>query len=90
MCVLLGPLSADALCVLLVLLVMLRDVCCKRVVWVRSTEKGLDGEKDGADLEGRGPLVCEEKGFSDIPFIHTERVQGRSRKWECRSNGAVR
>ncbi len=55
--VLLRPLSAHALCVLLVLLVMLRDVGREGVVWVWRAQEGLYGEEDGADLEGRGPFV---------------------------------
>lgn len=29
----------------------------ERVVWVGGAEEGLDGEEDGADLEGGGPVV---------------------------------
>lgn len=30
----------------------------ERVVGVGGAEEGLDGEEDGADLEGGGPVVC--------------------------------
>lgn len=58
--VLLGPLAAHALRVLLVLLVVLRDVCCERIVGVGRGKEGLDREQDGADLEGGGPLVFQD------------------------------
>ena len=60
--VLLGPLSADALRVLLVLLVVLRDVGRERVVRVRRAEERLDRKQHGADLECWGPFVCGERG----------------------------
>lgn len=55
--VLLRPLATDALCVLLVLLVVLRDVGRERVVGVGCAEERLDGQEDGADLQGWRPLV---------------------------------
>ncbi len=62
--ILLGPLAADALRVLLALLVMLRDVGRERVVGVRRGEEGLDREEDGADLQGGRPLVW--KGVASV------------------------
>lgn len=56
--ILLRPLAADALRILLVLLVVLRDVRRERVVRVRRAEERLHGEQHRADLEGRRPLVC--------------------------------
>lgn len=53
------PLAANALRVLLVLLVMLCDVGGERIVRVWRAEQGLYGKQDRADLQGRRPLVCE-------------------------------
>ena len=39
---------------------MLCYVCGEGVIGVRCAEEGLYGEKDGADLERRGPLVCNQ------------------------------
>ncbi|TVU05198.1 hypothetical protein EJB05_48352, partial [Eragrostis curvula] len=33
---------------------------CRRVGSIRTSEKALDGEEDGADVVGRGPLVLED------------------------------
>jgi hypothetical protein len=41
----------------LVILPALSHIVGKRVIGVRGTEEGLDGEKDSADLKGRGPVV---------------------------------
>lgn len=41
----------------LVLLPPLRYIVGERVVWVRRAEECLDGEEDGADLEGGGPVA---------------------------------
>ena len=86
--VLLGPFAADSLRILLVLLVVFRDVCRKRVVGVRRTEKGLDGEEDGADLEGWRPFVCDLKIHEDVDYevitlsrgqLHFTAVEGAGR-----------
>lgn len=44
---------------LLVLLVVFGDVVGERIVWVGRGEQSLDGEQDGSNLKGRGPLVLE-------------------------------
>lgn len=41
----------------LILLPALGDIGCERVVGVGGTEEGLDGEEDGADLEGWRPVA---------------------------------
>lgn len=46
----------------LVFLPALSDVVCERVIWVWSTEKGLDREEDGANLESRGPVAYSSLG----------------------------
>jgi hypothetical protein len=42
---------------ILVLLPSCCDVVGKRVVWVWCAEEGLNGEEDGANLQGRGPVA---------------------------------
>lgn len=37
------------------------DFSGERVVGVGGAEEGLDGEEDGADLKGGGPVVCDHK-----------------------------
>lgn len=56
--VLLGPLAGGRDGGLLVLLPGLGDLGSERVIGVGRTEERLDGEEDGADLEGGGPVVC--------------------------------
>lgn len=41
----------------LILFPTLSNVVGEWVIGVRGTEKGLDGEEDGADLQGGGPVV---------------------------------
>lgn len=41
----------------LILLPALSHIVGERVVRVRGSEEGLDGKKDSADLESRGPVV---------------------------------
>jgi hypothetical protein len=57
LCVLLCPLLRRGNSLGLVLLPRLSYVVGKRVVWVRGAKKGLDGEKDGPDLERRRPVA---------------------------------
>lgn len=45
----------------LILLPALSNIRGERVVGVWRTEEGLDGEEDGADLEGWGPVA-----FGDV------------------------
>lgn len=55
--VLLRPLLScgDGLC--LILLPRLGNVVGERIVWVGCAEQSLDGEEDGADLQGRRPVA---------------------------------
>lgn len=50
----------------LIFLPALSNIGGERVVRVRGTKEGLDGEKYGADLEGWGPVA-----FGDVSiFVH--------------------
>jgi hypothetical protein len=48
----------------LILLPALGDVGGERVVGVGGAEEGLDGEEDGADLQGGGPVACKKGGLA--------------------------
>lgn len=61
---------------LFVLLPALCDVGSKRVVGVGRAEKGLDGQQNCSNLQGRGPVVFEEN-VSVIFVISTRRF------WIC-------
>lgn len=52
-----GPLAGGRDGGLLVFFPGLGDLGSQRVVWVGRAEERLDGEKNGADLEGGGPVV---------------------------------
>lgn len=58
--VLLGPLLGLVNRAILVVLPVVGNSLIKRVVYVGCGHKGLDGEEDGFDLEGGGPLVLED------------------------------
>lgn len=60
--VLLGPLARRLDGGLFVLLPGLGDFGGEWVVGVGGAKEGLDGEEDGADLEGGGPVVCAVGG----------------------------
>lgn len=63
-----GPLLGRRDSSLLILLPALGNIGSKRVVGVRGTQEGLDGQEDGTDLEGGGPVVC--KGSSLLALAH--------------------
>lgn len=92
-----GPLLGCRDGSLLILLPALGNIGSKRVVGVRGTKKGLDGEKDGTDLEGGGPVVCNGSSLSalahqkkfNLQNTHSSERQGRygraCRHWGGRS-----
>jgi len=41
----------------LIVLPALSHIVGERIIRVRGSEEGLDGEEDSADLEGRGPVI---------------------------------
>lgn len=52
-----GPFPSGLYRSRLILLPALSDIICKRVIWVWSSEQGLDREQNCTDLERRGPVV---------------------------------
>lgn len=45
----------------LVLLPSFRNVGCERIIWIWGAEESLDGEEDGSNLEGWGPVACAHR-----------------------------
>lgn len=56
--VLLRPLLGRGDGFALVFLPRLRNIVCERIVGVWSAKESLNGQENGADLEGRRPVAC--------------------------------
>ena len=57
LCILLCPLLGSCYSRLFVLLPTLGNIGSEGIIWIRGAEKGLNGEKDGPDLQSGRPVV---------------------------------
>ena len=69
LCVFRGPLLGSCDSGLLVLLPALGNIGSEGIIWIRSAEKGLNGEKDGPDLQSGRPVVLEDVKADTAKFV---------------------